>query len=359
MEFLETEVPMNTTRGLSCLAAVLAAGLTLQCESHPEAPESGVEHRPSFARHPLGTTKDSVALTGMPFAVAVSQYDVGLNDGVVYVAQLTNGTIAKTTLPAETFTTFSIGSPTDPSQVRISPNGQTAYVNDQYSKKVKWVTVATNSIFDSVAFAKSPLNIGLSPNGTRLYVLTDSDGVYVLDALSSAQQDHIAVATTGYILSGVAFHPYMLRMYITPRDSGKVLTFNTETDAFMQTNRVTGSRIQNVAVSRDGTQLFATDIQNSKLLVWTLLSNGLPNGSPQTYAIGATIDSAFDVAVTADNQQLYVGALHTGNVYVLDETTRSLINTIPAHGRPRYIAFDWPGGIAVIPNESGWVNFIH
>lgn len=349
---------MNITRGLSCLAALLVAGLTLECESHPESPKGVGGPKPLFARHPLGTTKDSVGLSGNPFSVAVAQYDTGGSDGAVYVTQLTApGTAAKTILPSESFgTPFTVGA--TPSQVRISPNGQTAYISVQDAAQVKFVTVATNATFFTASTPHSPLNIGLSPNGTRLYVLTDFNGVYVLDAVSGAQLARIDSTKTGSILTGVAFHPYMLRMYITPRDSGTVLTINTETNALMQTNSVAGSRIQNVAVSRDGLQLFATDIQNSKLLVWSL-SSGLPTGSPQAYPLGGgAIDNVFDVAVTADNLQLYVSALVDGKVYVLDEGTRALVNTINTGGKPRYVGFDWPGGTAVIPNELGWVNFI-
>jgi len=79
---------MNTTRGLSYVAVLIAAGLTLQCESQPESPVGHPPgYRPSFARHPIGNIKDSTALAGQPFAVAVSQYDDG-NDGVVYVTRL-------------------------------------------------------------------------------------------------------------------------------------------------------------------------------------------------------------------------------------------------------------------------------
>jgi len=335
------------------LATLVAAGLTLQCDSQPSGPNG---RTPAFAKHPTLTDVDSIALSGGPFAVAVSPFDVA------YVTQSSASSVARTVLPNMSFTTFAIGAL--PSQVRISPNGQTAYVTNQGSgggggtSKVKFVTVSTNAVFDSVTVPGSTLTIGLSPNGTRLYALTDFRGVYIIDALSGAMLDSIAPANTDSLLTGVAFHPFMLRMYITARDKGEVTTINTQTNTVVNATSVSGARLQNVAVSRDGSTLFATDIQRSKLIVWNL-SSGTPVASPQEFAIGtATNNNAFDVAVTPDNVHLYVTTLVDGKVFVRDRATLAAITSITTGGKPRYIGFDYPGETAVIPNEQGWVTFI-
>jgi len=145
-------------------------------------------------------------------------------------------------------------------------------------------------------------------------------------------------------------------MYIAARDEGSISTVNLETNRVVRSQTVSGGRIQNLAVSRDGAQLFATDIERSKLLVRDLSSDGsefleYAVGTPQTR-------NAFDVAVTPDNEQVFVSTLADGKIYVFDRATRAILGTVVTGGSARYVAFDAAGSTAVIANESGWVNFV-
>ena len=109
----------------------------------------------------------------------------------------------------------------------------------------------------------------------------------------------------------------------------------------------------------DGNQLFATDILRSKLIAWDLVSGSLPS-THHEYPIGTPVArNAFDVAVTRDDAQVYVSTLVDGKVYVLDRVTRTPIDSIRTGGSARYIGFDALGETAVIPNEGGWVTFVH
>ncbi len=231
-------------------------------------------------------------------------------------------------------------------------------MGNQDARTVTFITIATNEPFDTLAVpAGSILTLGLSPDGDRLYALTDYYGVYVIDALARRVIDSIPGASTGDILTGVAFHPTAPRMYIAARDLGAVTTINTETNAVIKTNTVTGGRIQNVAVSLDGGSLFATDIERSRLITWNLASGGSDYLETD---VGTPIRrNAFDVAVTPDNAQIYVSTLADGKVYVLDRATRAPLGAIATGGNARYIAFNRTGTLAVIANEMGWVSFVH
>ncbi|PYP67701.1 MAG: hypothetical protein DMD36_14580, partial [Gemmatimonadetes bacterium] len=203
-------------------------------------------------------------MSGTPFAVAISPA------GVTYVTQAWAASAARADLPATTFSTpFPVGA--FPSQVRMSPDGRMAYVGNQNNPSagtITFVSVATNEAVNTAAVpAGAILTIGLSPDGKRLYVLTDYYGVYVLNATSGELMDSIPVASTGTLLTGVAFHPFSPCLYVAARDEGKVTTVDLRTNQVVATFAVSGARIQNVAVSRDGSTLFATDIQRSKLLV--------------------------------------------------------------------------------------------
>jgi len=153
---------------------------------------------------------------------------------------------------------------------------------------------------------------GLSPDGKRLFALTDFNGVYVINAATREVVD--SIGGLGTILTGVAFHPTAPCMYVSSRDQGMVGTVNLQTDAVVRSQTVTGSNIQEVAVSRDGKLLFATDIGNSRLLVRDLTTDGSPFVA---YAVGTPQSrNAFDVAVTPDNTQVYVSALAHGSTAI-------------------------------------------
>jgi len=244
-----------------------------------------------------------------------------------------------------------------PSQVRMSPDGSTAYVEDQDSQTITYIDVATNQIIGQATVpVGSILNMGLSPDGTRLYALTDFYGVYVIDVNSRAVIAQIPVTKTGTLLTGVAFHPFAACMYISARDQAVVSTIDLTTNAVVGQRFVTGGRIQTVAVSLDGSTLYGADIGRSKIVSWNLPSNA---SSFSETNVGTQINrNAFDIEVTPDNAQLWVSTLYDGKVYVFDRVTGTAVGQVTTGGSARYIGFTTLGDEAVIANESGWVNFV-
>ena len=242
------------------------------------------------------------------------------------------------------------------SQVRISPDGATAYIGNQDAGTITFLDVASGQPFDTVAVDGSVLTIGLRPDGRRLYALTDYYGVYVIDVASRSVIDSIPPTLTGALLTGVAFHPSAPRMYIAARDAGTVTVIDTRSDFVLTSYAVNGGRTQNVAVAKDGSELYATDIERSGLVIWNLKSG---SAAYQELLIGSgQVRNAFDVAVTPDDAQLYVTTLADGKVYVLDRAQRMVVDSIVTGGSPRYVGFDADGTHAVIPNEGGWVDFV-
>lgn len=324
--------------GALFVLTVSIAALAMACR--PRAP--GVA--------PASRVVEALRLEGTPFAVAVS------HSGVVYVTLAHAEAAVRADLPTMAFSVpFSVGSL--PSQVRFSPDGQTAYVANQDLGAITFITVATNEVLARLTLpGGSILNIGLAPDGRRLYALTDYRGVHVIDTEERIVIGTIPATQAGALLTGVAFHPSAPRMYVSARDDGRIVEVDLRTNAVVRTLSVPGSRIQNLAVSRDGARLYATDIQRSKLLVWNLRSN---DAGFIERAVGTSQDrNAFDVAVTPDNERVFVTTLADGVVYIFDRRSLEQVGAINAGGSPRYVAFDSKGRTVVIANESGWVSFV-
>ena len=97
------------------------------------------------------------------------------------------------------------------------------------------------------------------------------------------------------------------------------------------------------------------------LLVGERTTRFAPDGSEfLEYAVGTPqTRNAFDVAVTPDNEEVFVSTLADGKIYVFDRATRALLDSVRTGGSARYIGFNASGSHAVVANEMGWVNFIH
>jgi YVTN family beta-propeller protein len=311
-------------------------------------PETGPA--PTDKTHPSLARNDSQPLGAQPFAVAISR------NNVAYITQGWNASAVRANLPSSVLSApFPVGDL--PSQVRMSPDGSTAYVENQDSQTIRYIDVATNQIIAQATVpAGSILNMGLSRDGTRLYALTDYYGVYVIDVNSRAVIAQIPAGNTGTLLTGVAFHPFAACMYISARDQAIVSTVDLTTNAVVGQRVVTGGRIQTLTVSLDGGTLYGADIGRSKIVAWDLPSNA---ASFTETSVGTPVNrNVFDVEVTPDNAQLWVSTLADGKVYVFDRLNRASLGEINTGGSARYIAFSPTGSQAVIANEMGWVNFV-
>jgi YVTN family beta-propeller protein len=293
--------------------------------------------------HPAGEVYATLTMTGRPFAAAVT------SDGIVYVTQVDGGSLARTDLTGATVKdVISVG--IHPSQVRVGASGR-VYVSNQDTPSVGVVDAAEGRQTVSFPFTQSVLNLGVSPDASRIYALTDFDGVKVLDAANGSV---LASIPAGPVLTGIAFDPSAPRVYVSARDGGTVTAIDTRSSQAVATF-ATGGSPQTVAVSPDGRELYVADIATSALQVWDLRTATRTAIVP----IGSAVSrNTFDVAVTPDGAQLWISTLSDGKVFVLDRTTRAVERVITTGGSPRYIVFDASGSHAVIANESGWVTFV-
>jgi DNA-binding beta-propeller fold protein YncE len=56
---------------------------------------------------------------------------------------------------------------------------------------------------------------------------------------------------------------------------------------------------------------------------------------------------------------LYVTTLEGGQVHIVDPSTQAIVKSYPVGGVVRRIAFTSSGNLAIVANESGWVDLIH
>ncbi|HKR55904.1 MAG TPA: hypothetical protein VJS20_06355, partial [Gemmatimonadales bacterium] len=139
------------------------------------------------------------------------------------------------------------------------------------------------------------------------------------------------------------------RLYVPCWKAGAVI----ETDArtLCQQRRFdVGGTAQEVVVSSDGLMLYATN-QGGWLNVIKLSTGHIDT---------VTLDApAVSLALSPDDEVLYVGLVFDGKVLVIDRHTLRVTATINTGGKPRGITFDRTGRAGLIANEAGWVDLVH
>lgn len=314
-----TVTPTGTVSGVAPGPATITAS----------APPASLTVPVTVLGHPIGTSVMPVTVPG-PAGVAVSPA------GVVYVTRA-DGMLSRADLPATTFeTTVTVGQvPTD---VAFDPSGARAYVTNQWSQQVGIVDVATNTQVDVIPVPGDPFRVVVTPDGQRLYVTTNVGELLAIELPSKTIR---VTYTLGSASNGVAFHPNGILLYGTTM-GGLVFEINTATDSARAL--VTTGTLQDIAVSRDGAELYIAK-ENGNLEVRNAPTGGLITEIPA--AAGA-----FGLRLSPDGRQLYAGIVFGGVVRVIDRATRGVIRSIPVDD-PRRIAFDRYGTTAVIASQAG------
>ena len=288
--------------------------------------------------HPEGAVVGAEPLHGRPFGVAVSRH------GAVYVTQLDAGSLAQ--LDTARRIVGSVATGYTPTGVVFSPAGDVAYVTNQSSGTVGVVDVAAGRQIATIALPAHPFVPFVSPDGAKLFVTTNTSFVVVADAASRSLTGRIDLA---HAPNGFALHPDGKRVYVSSSFGGTVHEVDMGTNQVLRA-LAPGGVPQGLAVSRDGTELFVAN-EAGWLDVYSL-----EDGT--RLARLALAGGGFGLATSPDEQHLYVSLPNAGLVQIVNIPTRAIAHTITVGGVPRRIAFTRHGGVAVIPNEAGYVSFV-
>lgn len=235
-----------------------------------------------------------------------------------------------------------------PSHVALAPGGATAYIVNQYGRRLTIVNTETNTITDTVPLGHEGYNVAVAPNGARVYVTTGDGWVMEVNAVTRAIVDSVQV---GAGANGLAFHPTAPRLFVSSVLTGTVAAINT-TSLTVERTYTVGGMPQRIAVAPSGTTLYAaneiTGIDFLNLTSGAVTSTPLAPPGP-VVAIG--------LALSLDGYYAYVGMANGGKVEVVDVADRTVLMTITTGGDPRNIAIA-PGGGIVIANQAGWIDFV-
>jgi uncharacterized protein YjdB len=270
-------------------------------------------------------------------------WGVTVTEGGRYLVATSNNRLVTGTLPDFA---FPVTIPVNTTALDVVANqaATRAYVaggSDGSTFGIGVVDLATNTMVDVLPVPQGmPLAVALSADESKVIVGTDIGFVVVNIASKTAE----AATSTGPI-NTITRHPTQPLLYATVYGSA-VLEINAQTGALSRTFAI-GGAAQGNAVSPDGTRLYVADEYGGVIHV-----RNLETGAAEP---SFTSTGGFGMAISPGGEFLYLAA--GAEVRIVDRASGTLVRTVSVGGNARRIAFS-SGGVAVVTNESGWVDFV-
>jgi YVTN family beta-propeller protein len=184
-----------------------------------------------------------------------------------------------------------------PLEVMLSPDGARLYVLCQQSEEVRVLDAATYAVIRNITVGRVPRGFSLSPDGNRLFVANSWDDT--LSVIDTTALSVVATWPVGSEPSSVVEDQAGRRLFVANRISNDVAVLDAQTGA-EEKRLLAGRGSSYLALSPDGARLYATHVY--------------PNASPHRTAPESEI-TVIDVAraVVVDRMPLHAiaGVFHT------------------------------------------------
>jgi YVTN family beta-propeller protein len=260
-----------------------------------------------------------------------------------------------------------------PLEVLLSPDGARLYVLCQQSREVRVLDASSYETLGRVAVGKVPRGMALSRLGDRLFVTNSWDDT--LSVIDTRTLEVVATWPVGAEPSGVAEDPAGKYLFVANRISNDIAVLDAQTGA--EEKRLMGGRgASYLTLSPDGKRIYATHIYPNLPPLRTGLENRTPPESEITVIDTQSaevvdriplhsIAGVFHLALSADGRLGAVAEFHPKNLVPLAhlEHGGAFAYTLTLFGadvgRPVEVPLDeldryasQPFGIAVAPDGS-------
>ena len=291
-------------------------------------------------QHPQGFLADRLPMPGYPFDIAIAR------DGTAW---LTRGHAAVLEhLKLEPFASLGfIPVGIAPTRVVLAPSGERAWVTNQFTKDVAVVDLVRQFRVGAISMEGDPLGAVVSPDGRTLYVTTNLDRLFVI-AVAGECGRVIRSVSLPHACTEIAMNPGGQRIYAPAWRAGVLVELDARTLALVRRWELGGVPFGCV-VTADGLRLYCGNEKG-----WLDVVH-LTTGKTTRRRFGTPLE---EIALTPDQAFLYLSLRTAGRVAIVDADSLETVSTLETGGMPRHIAFDSIGRLAVIANQTGWVDLV-
>ena len=261
----------------------------------------------------------------------------------------------------------------DSRSLGLSPDGQRLYVTSQGSSTLTVLDAARLAVLTTIRVGAEPYGVVTDPTGQFLYIASSvTSSVEVVDLRLAGQWRYrswiVARIPVGAKPKGLALTADGARLYVTHFLSGEVSVIDTARRAVVQVISTGGDSnfAQKIAIhptsgraylphirSNTGNRfmLFDSTVFPVVSAIDTAANQSLPRERVDL-SLGATAANLpFDLAFSPDGGRMYVVSLGSGDLSVVDLTTRQRIARVDVGDGPRGIAVTPDGRKAYVVNS--------
>ena len=223
-----------------------------------------------------------------------------------------------------------------------APDGASLYVANDVDHTVSVIETATNTVAAQIP-VPYPTALAVSPDSTRLYVVTGANPV-TLHAIDTSTRTILASNPLGASSAyGIAISPDGSRLYVTAYSAGTVKVVDAASLAVLSTISIpTGGSLVAVAITANGAYLFVTDLFGNVTII-----------STATRAIVASLRTAanpYNVKVSPDGLRVYVAqaAQTAGGLAIVNPSALTHAGLVSGNSYASTLAFTPDSGRAYV-----------
>jgi YVTN family beta-propeller protein len=237
---------------------------------------------------------------------------------------------------------------TRPTGVGVSPDGTRVYVADRFTREVWVVDTSTDTVVAKIPMGAGPNGVTVSADGTRAYVgLHGTNRVAVID---TATDTVIGTVKVGPGVTQVAVTPDGSRAYATNTSGRTVSVIDTATNT--EIARVTvGGGPTGLVASPDGSRIYVANRSSNTVSVIDTATNTVIG----TVKVGS---APRQIVIAPDGSRAYVTNDGSNNVSVIDTATNTVVATVPVGKAPVGVGMSPDGTLVYAANSNGTVSVI-
>jgi YVTN family beta-propeller protein len=320
------------------------APLSYQVTVDPKLGTVKVNPDGSFTFTPLQST-----ILGAPDDGLTVKMKVSAINGVQRVSQTV--TVAAGNPWALLKQTITVG--TGPLQVAVSPDGTRVVVSNSGDGTVSLINTSTNKVIATIGVGSEPAGVVFDPTGTRFYVVNATGAVTAVSLPANTVGTPITVGAYPLLAAiGPAGTQAAGKLYVT--NFGTSGTGNTVSVIDTATNQVTATVTlpapavgpQAVAMNPDGTRVWVGSTQAKTVSVIDTSTNAVVKTLPLSTEPGF-------IGFSPDGHLAYIANFTADTVSVINTANYLVTATIPVGDYPSGIAISPDGSVAYVTNQMG------
>ena len=226
-----------------------------------------------------------------------------------------------------------------------------AYVANNGADSLSVIDVATNTVVGTIPVAGGPVSLVISPDNSRAYVTTDSNGVAVIDLATSSVIANVPVGSRPTFLTQ---RPDGAFVYVNNFGGNSTSVIDTATNTVVATLTIGASPANGIGATPNGASVWASD-GNGVISVIDTATNTIT--APTFSALGG--HRLFGIIFSPDGALAYLADGTSANAFVMDAVTHAVIATIPTAGGAFANAITPNGGTVYQTDTSGNVTVIN